>query len=89
MERVYIAVEDNILGGAPSRAPADRAVARNLAIPLEPIKRTMFRMFWAPDELAGSTKTRLEQLKVENPGMLMYMPDELLVSHQIINEPTN
>ena len=43
-------------------------------------------MFWAPDELAGSTKTRLEQLKVENPGILTYMPDELLVTHQIINE---
>ena len=68
MERVYIAGEDNILGDAPSRAPADRAVARNLAIPLAPIKRTMHRMFWAPDELAGSTKTRMKELKIENPG---------------------
>ena len=86
MERVYIAGDDNILGDAPSRAPADRAVARNLAIPLAPIKRTMHRMFWAPDELAGSTATRLQQLKVENPGILTYLPDELLATHGIINE---
>ena len=86
MERVYIAGEDNILGDAPSRAPADRAVARNLAIPLAPIKRTMHRMFWAPDELAGSTRTRLKQLKIENPGILTYMPDEMLATHGIINE---
>ena len=29
---------------------------------------------------------RLQQLKVENPGILTYMPDELLASHGIINE---
>ena len=86
MERVYIKGEDNVLGDAPSRAPADRAVARNLAIPLQPIKKTMHRMFWAPDELAGSTATRLKQLKIESPGILTYLPDELLAAHGIINE---
>ena len=51
IERVYIAGEDNILGDAPSRAPADREVARNLAAPLAPIKEIIHRMFWAPDEV--------------------------------------
>ena len=86
MERVHIKCYDNILEDASYIAPADRAVARNLAIPLAPIKRTMHRMFWAPDELAGSTKTRLQQLKIENHGILTYMPDELLATHGIINE---
>ena len=46
----------------------------------------MHRMFWAPDELAGSASTRLRQLQIESPGMLTYLPDELLATHGIINE---
>ena len=74
IERVYIAGDDNILGDAPSRAPADREVARNLAVPLAPIKEVIHRMFWAPDELAGDTKERLKQLHIDNPGVLSYVP---------------
>ena len=37
IERVYIAGEDNLLGDAPSGAPADHEVARNLVVPLAPI----------------------------------------------------
>ena len=69
---VYTKHNDNILSDAPFRAPANRAVAKNLTIPLQPIRKTMHRMFWAPDELAGSTTTRLQQLKLENPGILTY-----------------
>ena len=75
IERVYIAGEDNILGDAPSRAPADREVARNLAVPLAPIKEMIHRMFWAPDEVAGDTRERLRQLHVENPGGYWLMPN--------------
>ena len=86
IERVYIAGEDNILGDAPSRAPADREVARNLAVPLAPIKETIHRMFWAPDELAGDTRERLKQLHIENPGVLSYVPDQLLADAELVNE---
>ena len=54
---VYTKHNDNIRSDAPFRAPANRAVAKNLTIPLQPIRKTMRRMFWAPDELAGSTAT--------------------------------
>ena len=43
-------------------------------------------MFWSPDELAGSTAARLKQLNIENPGVLTYLPDELLAAHHITNE---
>ena len=86
IERVYIAGEDNILGDAPSRASADREVARNLAVPLAPIKEIIHRMFWAPDELAGDTRERLKQLHIDNPGVLSYVPDQLLADADLVNE---
>ena len=83
---MYLAGDDNILGDAVSRAPADREVARNLPIPLQPIKETIHRLFWAPDELAGQTRDRLKQLKIENPGVLTYLPDKLLAEAELVNE---
>ena len=86
IERVYLAGSENILGDAPSQAPADRAVARNLPVPLAPIRETIHRLFWAPDELAGSTAERLKQLGVENPGVLTYLPQEFPPSTLAVNE---
>eukprot|EP00969_Alexandrium_andersonii_P155247 6863331-Alexandrium_andersonii.AAC.1 len=68
IERVYLAGQDNILGDAPSRAPADRAVARNLPIPLAPIKDVIYRLFWAREQIAGDVATRIAELQIENPG---------------------
>ena len=58
LEKVYLAGEWNILGDAPSRAPVDREVARNLPVPLGPIRRFVHRMFLAPEELAGRATLR-------------------------------
>ena len=66
------------MGDAPSRAPADREVSRNLHIPIDPIRDTMCRMFWAPDELGEKTEERVNQLKINNPGVLTYLPETLL-----------
>ena len=55
VERIYLAGELNVLGDAPSRAPIDREIARQLPTPLEPIRKFIQQMFWAPDEVAGST----------------------------------
>lgn len=70
IERVYLAGEWNVLGDAPSRAPVDREVARNLPVPLMPIRNFIRRMFWAPDEVVGSTVMRVAELKINNPGIL-------------------
>ena len=51
-------------------------MARNLPVPLGPIKEFVHRLFWAPDEVAGSTAARVKELKLVNPGMLDYLPDE-------------
>ena len=51
--RLYIAGDDTILGDTLSRNPHDKAIAKNLPIPLQPIKDTIWKMFWAPDELDG------------------------------------
>ena len=34
-------------------------------------------MFWAPDEVAGATLARVEELRIENPGILTYLPEEI------------
>lgn len=86
IERVYLAGDDSIFGDAPSRSPADRAIARNLCASLAPIRDTMCRMFWAPDEIAGEGQTRLKQLKIEYAGFLTYRPEELLSTAGISNE---
>ena len=86
IERVYLAGSENILGDATSRAPADREVARNLPIPLQPIRDTIHRLFWAPDELAGQTADRLKKLKIQNPGVLSYLPEKLLAEADLVNE---
>ena len=86
IERVYLAGDQNILGDAPSRAPPDRAVARNLPVPLAPIKDTIHRLFWAPDELAGSTAERVKELGISNPGVLTYLPDTFPPSTLAVNE---
>eukprot|EP00974_Lingulodinium_polyedra_P105208 10186500-Lingulodinium_polyedra.AAC.1 len=75
--RVYICGEDNVLGDALSRAPGDRAMARNLPVPLLPIKELVWKMFWAPDALAGDTKKRVQQLGIENLGVLAFLPDAI------------
>ena len=43
-------------------------------------------MFWAPDELEGVIIDRLRQLRVENPGVLYYIPDKLLADAELVNE---
>ena len=86
IERVYLAGDANILGDAPSRAPADRALARNLPVPLGAIRDTIHRMFWAPDEVAGDTKKRLQELGIENPGMLAYLPVDAESTAVAVNE---
>ena len=64
IERVYLAGEWNVLGDAPSRAPIDREIARNLPVPLGPIRDFVRKMFWVPDEIEGDTKKRVEDLDV-------------------------
>ena len=77
LERVYLGGEFSVLADAPSRAPQDREVARNLPVPLEPIKSVAHRMFWDPGAPGGSTRDRVQALKIENPGVLTYLPDEI------------
>ena len=76
IERLYLAGDQNVLGDAPSRAPADRAVARNLPIPLGPIRDLIKKMFWEPKELSGDIAGRIKDLRITNPGVLTYLPQE-------------
>ena len=69
-----------------AQQPTARSMARNLAVPLAPIKETIHRMLWAPDELAGDTRERLKQLHIENLGVLSYIPDQLLADAELVNE---
>ena len=62
IKRVYIAREDDILGDSPLKAPVDREVARDLAVPLAPIKDIVCKLFWAPDVFAGDARERLTKL---------------------------
>ena len=79
IERLYIAGSQNILGDAPSRAPADRKGARNLPIPLGPIRDLIKKMLWAPEELAGDVQARVPELQIATPGVLTYLPLDLVI----------
>lgn len=48
--RVWLRGEDNILGDAPSRHPADRDVLKNMKVPGGPIRRVVEQMFTKPDD---------------------------------------
>ena len=52
IERVYLDGQSNILGDGPSRAPCDREAARNLPVPLGPIKDIIKQMF-GPGQTGG------------------------------------
>lgn len=53
-------------------------------MPLLPIRDFIRRMSWAPDEVGGSTRKRIEELRVGNPGVLVYLPEELQVSVGVV-----
>ena len=54
-------------------------MARNLPIPLGPIRDLIKKMSWAPEELAGDVQARVRELQVANPGVLTYLPSDLVV----------
>ena len=76
--RVHVQGEKNVLADARSRAPHDREVARNLPVPLLPIKEFVRQMFWNPTANDAEVARRLKQLKINNPGVLTYLPDDIL-----------
>ena len=49
--RVWIRGEANILADAPSRAPWDNELARNMPIPDMPVRELVNMMYKAPEEL--------------------------------------
>ncbi len=52
-----------------------------------PIKQIVYPMFWAPDEVAGTTEDRAKQ-GIENPGVLTFLPDEAAgLAEHIVGEP--
>ena len=54
-------------------------MARNLPIPLEPIRDLIKRMFWAPEELAGDVQARVHELQIANPGVLTYLLSDFVI----------
>ena len=86
LERVWVAGSDNILGDAPSRSPADREVARNIPIPMDLIQNILHQLFWAPDEMAGDTAKRVQELGIINPGVLSYLPEDLAATSKLPND---
>ena len=54
-------------------------MARNLPIPLGQIRDLIKKMFWAPEELAGDVQARVRELQIANPGVLTYLPSDLMI----------
>ena len=62
LNRVWIRGEANILADAPSRAPWEAELARNLPIPDLPLRELIKQMFVSPEaweKMVGEEKTRM------------------------------